>query len=124
LELKKYYFDAASDIIPFDIALGWGRVAKQENFERISVSKSFRWYMWRTKIKFMPLKEISQSSSNHHIIPSNTDIDNILLSADDSDIIAAKGDLVDIEKNGNIFQKSSLTINDTGDGACELFYVT
>ena len=65
--------------------------------------------------------------SNNHIIPSNKKIAKALKYIKKGDFIELEGYLVDA--NIDFWQithywESSTTRNDTGDGACEVIYVT
>lgn len=123
LATEKYYLDAQSDIMPIDVALAWGELAKDEYIEQMSVSQRRRWYYWHTDTLFMPMKEISASSSNHHLIASNDDIASKIAGLDPNDIVVLKGMLVDVDMPNGSYIKTSLSRNDTGAGACEVLFV-
>jgi hypothetical protein len=123
LDTEKYYFDPQSDIMPIDVALAWGKLAKDEYIEQMSVSQGRRWYYWRTDTLFMPVKDISAHSSNHHLIASNDDIASKIASLDPNDIVVLKGVLVDVNMPNGGKIETSLSRKDTGAGACEVLFV-
>jgi hypothetical protein len=57
------------------------------------------------------------------MIPANNQIEAQLKSARVGQIVAFKGQLVEVKANDGWHWKSSLTRNDTGAGACELVFV-
>jgi len=128
LSKKKYPQKWASIISPLDFALGWGDVSKPENVKNIDVRQTMRWYRYRFDAEVtISQNYISTHSSNHHIIPANDNIRKAVLFAKKHDKIVLEGYLVNISgkyKNGNISWRSSHTRTDTGDGSCEILYVT
>jgi len=126
---KKRYVDKWGSIIsPVDLALGWGGVAQPDNLKHIKVSQTLRWYRYRYDRECVLTQEyISNHSSNHHIIPANKNISKAILSAKENEKIYLEGYLVNISgryKKDNISWRSSLTRTDTGNGSCEIMYVT
>ena len=47
LGLERYHFDALSDLVPEDLALGWGPMSDNRNLRFIDISQSNRFYYWR-----------------------------------------------------------------------------
>ena len=66
---------------------------------------------------------ISQSSSNMHMVPSTDLIKAALSDISVGSIVRFKGKLVSISHSDGFRWSSSLTRDDQGDGACELFYI-
>ena len=124
----KYSFGWQSRISPYDFALAWDKLMLLEYQKGISYSQSGRWYYYNYKAEY-PLQNsyIMSHSSNHHIIPCN---DNLKKAADrikKGDKIYLEGYLVSIKgklKGRDVWWNSSLSRNDSGDGACELLYLT
>ncbi|MCF6270376.1 MAG: hypothetical protein L3J41_11735 [Melioribacteraceae bacterium] len=121
---ERYRFDRGSDIAPYDLALGWGRMSDQAIVDKIDITQRTRWYFWKVDSFPIPQKEIEISSANMHLIPATEEImdelDDLLV----GEIIYLKGYLVSViaPKDGWSW-KSSLSRNDTGGGACELIWV-
>lgn len=128
LSKKRYASDWTSIISPLDLALGWGDVAKPENLEHIEVRQTMRWYRYKFDNECAITQNyISTHSSNHHIIPANDNIRKAVLFAKKDDLIVLEGYLVNVSgkyKDGNVVWRSSKTRTDTGNGSCEIMYVT
>lgn len=128
LSKKKYVTKWTSIISPLDLAFGWGEVSKPENMDIISVKQTLRWYMYRFDNKCLLTQNyISTHSSNHHIIPANNNIRKAVLYAKKNEKIVLEGFLVNVTgkyKGSNITWRSSKTRTDTGNGSCEIMYVT
>lgn len=121
---ERYRFDRESDIAPYDLALGWGRMSDQAIIDKIDISQRTRWFFWKADHYPISRKEIEQSASNMHIIPAT---DKIMDELDDlvvGEIIYLKGYLVSAMSPKDGWRwKSSLSRNDTGGGACEVIWV-
>ena len=128
LSKKRYVSDWTSIISPLDFALGWGDVAKSENLEHIKVRQTMRWYRYKFDNECAITQQyISTHSSNHHIIPANNNIRKAILSTKKNNAIVLEGYLVNVSgkyKGGNVTWRSSETRTDTGNGSCEIMYVT
>jgi hypothetical protein len=125
---KPYSSGWQGRLAPVDIALAWGKLMAPGSSEHISFTQSGRWYYYEYDKDF-PLDEsyIIAHSSNNHIIPAN---ENILLSVKSfkkGDKVTLAGILVGVrgkDEGENVWWNSSMRRNDTGDGSCEVFYVT
>lgn len=120
---EHYRFDRTADIAPYDLALGWGRMSDQSIVDRIDISQRRRWYFWKTDAFPIPRKEIETSSANMHIIPANEKVEDELDDILVGEIIMLKGYLVKITTDDGFRWQSSLSRNDTGNGACEVVWV-
>jgi hypothetical protein len=58
-----------------------------------------------------------------HMIPANRTIAKRLKSVREGNIVEARGYLVNVEADDGWHWRSSLTRQDTGDGACELIWL-
>ncbi len=123
LSREKYHLGEEANLSPLDLALGWGRMADDEVLKNIDVSQSNRWYYWETDTLPIPQREIETHSANMHMIPQDDTIKSILLGAKEGDIVNIKGALVRVDKGDNWHWQSSLSRDDTGDGACEVVFV-
>ncbi|MET1256485.1 hypothetical protein [Aliikangiella maris] len=121
---KEFYFlGREADLSPVDLALGWGRMSDESVLSQIDISQSGRWYRWQSKNFAIPRREIETSSANMHMIPADNEIKLALSRVKEGQIIQLTGSLVKVEANDGWRWKSSLTREDTGNGACELIYV-
>ena len=123
LSYRKYSNDKEAELSPIDLAVGWGPMSREQILEKINVSQRGRWYFWQTDNFPIPRKEIEQNSANIHMIPADDSIKDRLMKVKVGSIVKFKGQLVECSQS-NWKWRSSLTRNDTGDGACEVIYVT
>ena len=123
LSRKDYHFDSSAELSPVDLALGWGNMSDESIIEQINITQSNRWYRWNTKEFPIPRREIETSSANMHMIPKNKEITKLLKKVRRGDIVEITGKLVMVTSDQGYQWRSSLTRDDTGDGACELVWV-
>ena len=132
---RRYFgFGKMSDAIsPMDVGLAWGRVAEYNDRIDFHWSQSGRYCSWHVDDidELMPVgdvENVERSASNNHIIPADDRIKRTVLKIRRGDRVKLEGYLVDVkaaDDKGNTFTwNSSTTRTDTGDGACELIYVT
>jgi hypothetical protein len=123
LGIKNYSSDRESDLAPIDFALGWNEMSDQAVLDRIKITQNRRWYHWKTDQYPIPRRSIEINSANMHIIPSTEKIEDKLEDLNEGNIVELKGYLVYVKASDNWRWKSSLTREDTGNGACEVFWV-
>lgn len=118
---------------PKDVGLSWGFLAREENHKKISWQSSpNRFLYWSTKDmewlrKVGGTGAVNINSSNSHLIPSDEKTEKLISNIDKNDFIRIEGYLVNIRgEKGNKYYtwNSSTSRYDTGDGACEVVYVT
>jgi hypothetical protein len=121
---KRYYlFDSASEVSPMDFVLVWGELDSKAMDDSIKYSQSGRWYYYRYDCQSCVDGDyILKHSANVHIIPKNNEVLLKLIQVHKEDYITLKGYLVNVKFPDSDW-KSSLTRNDTGNGACEIMYV-
>lgn len=124
---ENYYVGWGSKISPEDFALAWGNLNDIGIDKFISYSQNNRWYYFRYN-EDCPVDEayISKHSSNNHIIPADDNVLKAVKKVKKGDTVKLQGYLVNVEyqHNGEILSwNSSVSREDTGDGACEVFYV-
>ncbi len=124
LSRKDYSSDDASDLSPVDLALGWGRMSDSFVYGKLEIWQGPRCYKWRPEgLEPLPRREIEISSANVHIIPGNETVEDALDDVCKGSVVRMQGYLVKATRDGNWRWASSTTRNDTGDGACEVFWV-
>ncbi|MGJ8619475.1 MAG: hypothetical protein ACSHWN_04005 [Methylophilaceae bacterium] len=124
LSSKHYSTDKEADLVPVDLALGWGPMADLSISNQVRVTQSNRWYHWRVDTFPIPRREIETNSANMHLIPATPAIAEAIQSVKVGQMIRFTGDLVEVVDPAKGWRwKSSLTRNDTGAGACELVLV-
>ena len=123
LSRKDYSHGEGADLVPIDLALGWGRMSDSAVLASIDISQSGRFYYWRVKELPIPRREIETSSANMHLIPADPGIKRQLEKIHAGQVIRLEGFLVDATRPGGWHWNTSMNRNDTGAGACELIYV-
>lgn len=125
LSKENYSADRGAKHSPVDLALGWGRMSDESVISRLDIWQSGRWYRWKPLEQIFPIprREIEISSANMHMIPSTEAITLKLEEVREGDIISLKGKLVRINSKDGGHWQSSVSREDTGNGACEVIYV-
>ena len=124
LSRENYRWDTESDISPMDLALGWGAMSDQAVLDRISIEQRSRWYFTRYEAP-APLsdRQIIRSSSNMHMVPADSAVREELERIRVGDVVQLYGSLVDVDSDSGWKWRTSLSREDTGNGACEIVYV-
>ncbi|MEI9475024.1 MAG: hypothetical protein WCO26_00395 [Deltaproteobacteria bacterium] len=126
---RKSYSDGwESTVSALDLAIVWGKLAEPHYDKYISYSQSGRWYFFKTKTE-CPLEPtyVTTHSANNHIVPVNENVGRAVKSIRKRDRVVLEGYLVNIQgsyKGRDVAWNTSLSPTDTGNGSCELFYVT
>jgi hypothetical protein len=124
LSRREYGSGKESDLSPVDLALGWGPMSDQFVLDKLEISQGHRWYKWKVKdLMPIPQKDIERSSANVHIVPANSVVEDALDDVYVGSIVHMTGYLIKATQEGTWRWVSSTTRNDTGDGACEVFWV-
>ncbi|MEM1412448.1 MAG: hypothetical protein AAGH19_08815 [Pseudomonadota bacterium] len=124
LSRRDYRFDAGADLVPVDLALGWGPMSDQAILDRISVSQSGRWFHLRWDHPGPLSDDVAmRHSGNMHIIPGNPTVEDQLTQVREGHVVWLSGHLVDARRADGYHWNTSLSRTDTGGGSCELFYV-
>ena len=116
------------EISPVDLAIVWGKLAESEYDRYISYRQSNRWYFYQYK-EGSPFDNsfVISHSANNHIIPANENIHEAVKTIGGKDVVVLEGFLVNIKgtyKGQPVTWNTSLSRKDTGNGSCELFYVS
>ncbi|MBR1817182.1 MAG: zinc ribbon domain-containing protein [Lachnospiraceae bacterium] len=134
IHTKNYYgLGLGNRLAPRDIALAWGKVAEYNDKINFHWSQSGRWLRWKVNSydELDPVgnvEYVSCHTSNNHLIASNNSVKRKIRKLKKGDHVKIIGYLVNVDaenKMGRTFLwNSSTTRTDTGDGACEVIYVT
>lgn len=124
LSKANYSLDRESNIAPTDLTLGWGPMSNPAPLKLIHISQGHRFYYFRYE-NTPPIahRTIEMNSANMHIIPANDAVKKALKRVKRGSVVHLTGYLVDSSSSDGWHWNSSRTRADTGDGACELFYV-
>jgi hypothetical protein len=125
---ETYSSDWDGKISPVDLAIVWGKLAEPEYDRYITYSQRNRWYFYQYKAG-CPFDNsfVISHSANNHIIPANENINEAVKTIGKKDMVVLEGFLVNIKgtyKGQPVIWNTSLSRKDTGNGSCELFYVS
>lgn len=121
---EDYRLGREADLSPTDLALGWGRMRDDAVLSKLDISQSGRWYFYRWQdAPPLPPDEIVRTSANMHMIPADESVARALARVDADQRVRIEGWLVEAQAGDGWTWRSSLTREDSGDGACEVVYV-
>lgn len=123
LSRQTYFTGREADLSPLDLALGWGPMADPAVYQPFSIRQSGRWYFWRADHLPISQRDVETHSANMHMIPADQWVARQLDDVKTHQLIELQGKLVRVDADDGWHWVSSLTRNDTGNGACELVLV-
>lgn len=123
LASKNYHFGREAQLSPMDFALGWGQMSDEAVLSKINISQGNRFYFWHVDEFPIPREAIETQSANMHMIPVDGLVEKRLKSVRVGQVVQINGYLVEAKASDGWRWKSSLTRNDTGNGACEVLLV-
>ena len=133
---KKVYgwwvIDRAEKVFPVDLCLLWGDNLRNNVHREPSVKFAqdcrWCWVRWKGNVPFNP-----RQMSNNHLLPADDRVEASIKRLHHGDQICLRGQLVNVnarllDKGGRydseaVTWNSSVTRDDSGDGACEVIYV-
>jgi len=125
---KSYDGGWESQISPYDLTIVWGKLAEPAYDKYIEYWQNNRWYFFRYKeASAFDHSYVVTHSGNHHTIPANYNVRKALESIQKDDKVILEGYLVNVKgtyRGKPVFWSTSLSRNDTGNGSCEVFYVS
>lgn len=123
LARESYRLGREADLSPIDFGVGWGRMSDETVLKQIEISQSNRFMNWRVEQFPIPEHEIEISAANMHLIPADKNIERQLDNMRIGQLVHLRGRLVRADAQDGWHWISSLSREDTGAGACELFWV-
>ena len=124
LSKESYSIGREAELSPLDLALGWGAMSDSSVLAKLSISQGGRFYYYRWENEPpIPPEQISSHSANMHLIPANSDVKKKMHDVRAGQVVRLVGQLVEARASDGWYWRSSLTREDTGAGACELFRV-
>ena len=124
LSRRDYSTGREADLSKTDLALGWGEMSRPEIIAHFDIKQRSRAYFWRTEKFPIPRRAIETQSANMHMIAATPEVAAALDRVNKGDMVRFSGQLVEVRaEEGNWRWRSSLTRNDTGNGACEVIWV-
>lgn len=123
LAREHYRLGREADLSPMDFGVGWGRMSDEAILKQIDISQSGRFMHWRVEQFPIPEHEIEISAANMHLIPADKSVERQLDNMRLGQVVHLRGRLVRVDASDGWHWISSLSREDTGAGACELFWV-
>ena len=135
VDVQRYFeFNTGNKLSSRDIGISWGPIAKEENYGKIKwTSLGNRYLSWHTNDSSL-LGQIGGRNSfnslwsNNHLIPKDDKIEKLIKKIKKNDFIRIEGYLINAFWDGIREEKCIWTTStsryDTGNGACEVVYVT
>lgn len=125
LTRESYWMGRESSLSPLDLTLGWGLMSDQRTLDRLRLGRGYRRFTVepRAGVTRDELGEWLRHSANVHLIPATAALEKQLLAAKRGAIVELDGHLIEAVGADSWRWRSSLTREDTGDGACELLWV-
>lgn len=124
LSREDYHFDALSDLVPEDLALGWGAMSDNQMLALFDISQGSRFYNWQSRGPLpIPRMEVVEHSANTHVIPADDQVRRELARLRVGEVVHLSGLLVDGTRDDGVYVRTSLTRRDEGPGACEVMLV-
>lgn len=124
LSKELYHLDRGADLVPVDLALGWGVMSDSAVLEKLSITQGGRFYRYRWDNEPpIPPDDIVRHSANMHLIPTTPEIESQIKKVRPGQVVHITGQLVEARDGSGGYWRSSLTREDSGNGACELIRV-
>lgn len=124
LSSEGYRHGREAELSPVDFALGWDGMSDDAVLDRLQISQGNRFFYYRYEGEPpLPVAEITRSASNMHLIPADRDVQSRLEEVRRGATVTLRGWLVDASAPDGWRWRSSRTREDSGAGACELFWV-
>jgi hypothetical protein len=121
---KEYSNDKSSSLSPVDLALGWGVMSDATILADLRITQSERWFYVYWQNAYVDVNQVMTSSANTHILPSDETVARQLKNVQRDDVVHLQGYLVEVTNKDGFLWRSSLRRDDTGDGSCEILWVT
>ncbi len=126
LRKERYRIDGAASIAPWDLAVGWGPMSDSQVLDQFEITQSGRFFYWRLRdpahFSLSP-HDLVASAGQIHAIPANGEVESQLATVRRGQILTLHGFLVDVRGPSGLRWNTSLTREDSGDGACEIMWI-
>jgi hypothetical protein len=121
---QRYRLGREGDLSPYDIGLVWGIAAQPDLMRVINYRQSSRFLWWRYRGQ-LPVgeDEMNRAMANIHTVPKNGAIRRQLARLRPGQVARLQGYLLSITAADGWHWNSSMTREDTGNGACEVMLV-
>ena len=119
----RYRTDREADVSPMDLTVAWGPASDTAVLQQFDFYKLHRYYRYEWDDPGAPSSVVKSHTANMHMIGKDSYTDSKLTHVEAEDIITIDGYLVEVSATDGWRWRSSLTRNDSGNGACELVLV-
>jgi hypothetical protein len=123
LSREDYHLGREADLSTTDFMLGWGRMSDEAVLADIEINQANRFGFWRVREFPIPQREIETSAANMHLIAADSGIARQIAEVRRGQVVHLRGYLVRADAADGWHWVSSLSRDDKGAGACELFWV-
>lgn len=124
LSREDYAFDPLADLIPEDLALGWGPMSDNRVLGAFEITQAARFYSWKPRQSLpIPRQTVIEHSANTHVIPADAQVRSQLRRLRVGQVVHLTGFLVDAVRDNGGYINTSLTRSDSGPGSCEVMLV-
>ena len=123
LSTEKYRLGNDAKLSPIDFAVGWGPMSDSAVLEHFRVSQGGRFFTIYPDERAIDLATALGGAANMHLIPATARLRRQLEGTRVGSVVRLRGQLVNITGPNGYHWNTSLTREDTGAGACEVFYV-
>ncbi|MBS0580068.1 MAG: hypothetical protein JSR36_12505 [Proteobacteria bacterium] len=124
LSREDYRFDPLSELVPEDLALGWGPMSDNAVLAHFEVTQGARFYTWQPRGPLPIARDtVISHSANTHVIPADAGTRSQLARLRVGQVVHLRGLLVDGKRDDGAYFSTSLTREDSGAGACEVLLV-
>ena len=123
LSVERYKVGTDARLSPVDFAVGWGAMSDSAVLDHFRITQGARFFTIYPDAQAINLRAALRGATNMHLIPADDAVRDRLGTVRAGHIVRLRGVLVDISGPDGYTWHTSLTRNDTGAGACELFYV-
>lgn len=123
LSVETYSIDGGARLSPVDFAVGWGVMSDTAVLDHFRVTQGARFFTIYPDAEAIDLRTALRGTANMHLIPANSKVRHQLDGVRAGHVVRLQGMLVNVRGPNGYAWNTSLSRNDTGAGACELFYV-
>jgi hypothetical protein len=125
LRKEIYQIDGGAGLAPVDLGVAWGPLSDSALIDQLEFTQMGRFFYWRPRNAdvSVPTSVLVSHLAQMHMIPARSEIESRLKKLRPGQIVRAVGYLVDVRGPGGFTWNTSLSRTDTGNGACELFWV-
>lgn len=123
LSVEPYKLDGGAKLSPLDFAVGWGPMSDTAVLEHFRITQGARFFTLYPDEGAIDIRTALLGSANMHLIPATAWIRDRLEDVRAGNLVHLRGYLVSVLGPNGYTWNTSLTREDTGAGACEVFFV-